>query len=124
MKAVKLIGQFGVIMFFTLLGEILSSLIPLPIPAGIYGIVLLFACLMTGAVKADSIREISGFLTANMPFLFIPAVVGLMDAFDVLLPVLVPVAVILVVSTFAVMAASGLAAQRAMRRGGKEKDHA
>ena len=48
--------------------------------------------------------------------MFIPAGVGLMASWDVLRPMVVPVAVIMVVSTFVVMAASGLATQAMIRR--------
>ena len=47
----KLLYQFGVIMTVTFLGEILHGLIPLPIPASIYGLLLMLAALCTGGVR-------------------------------------------------------------------------
>ena len=52
----KFIIQFIIIIAFTFIGELLHFLIPLPIPASIYGIVLLFAALMMKWVKVSDIR--------------------------------------------------------------------
>ena len=41
----KYIRQFGIILLITFIGEIMHELIPIPVPAGIYGIVLLFTAL-------------------------------------------------------------------------------
>lgn len=76
----KLIKQFIYIIAFTFIGELLHFLIPLPIPASIYGIVLLFIALMKKWVKVSDIRETSTFLIAIMPVMFIPAAVGLIDS--------------------------------------------
>ena len=47
----KYLNQFLIIMGFTLAGEALQRLVPLPIPASVYGLVLLFAALCLGVVK-------------------------------------------------------------------------
>ena len=73
----KFISQFIIIIAFTFIGELLHFFIPLPIPASIYGIVLLFICLMMKWIKVAEIRETSTFLIAIMPVMFIPAAVGL-----------------------------------------------
>ena len=41
----KLLKQFLIILFVSFLGEILNYLIPLPIPASIYGILIMFLAL-------------------------------------------------------------------------------
>ena len=46
---VKYIKQFLIILLFTFLGEALAYLLPFPIPAAIYGLVLLFAALYRNA---------------------------------------------------------------------------
>ena len=112
----RYLGQFSIILLFSLAGEALHALLPLPVPASIYGIVLLLACLMAGVVRVDAIREVSSFLIEIMPVMFIPAGVGLMASWSALRPIVVPVAVIMVVSTFVVMAVSGWATQAVIRR--------
>ena len=47
----KYVSQATIIFGFTLLGELLHALLPLPIPSAIYGLVLLFLALMLGIVK-------------------------------------------------------------------------
>ena len=112
----KLLKQLTIILPFSLAGEALHALIPLPIPASIYGILLLLACLMAGVVRVESIREVSSFLVEIMPVMFIPAAVGLMESFGLLLPSLGAYIAILVLSTFAVMGVSGRVAQAVIRR--------
>ena len=116
--------QFGIILAISCLGEILHQLLPLPVPASIYGIVILFTCLQSGLLKLASIRETSAFLIEIMPILFLPAAVGLLEAWDVLKPNLLPIAAITAVSTFVVMGAAGLVTQAVIRRGTKGgEDH-
>ena len=116
----NILFQFSIILLISLVGEALSFLIPLPIPASIYGIALLFLLLCTGALRVESVKEVSSFLIAIMPVMFIPAGVGLMESFGLLLPALPAYAVITLVSTLAVMAVSGLATQTVIRRKPRE----
>ena len=120
----KYLKQFGIILAVSCLGELLTLLLPLPIPASIYGIVILFGCLQSGLLKLDAIRETSTFLIENMPNLFLPAAVCLLEAWDLLKPNLLPIAVITGISTFMVMGAAGLVTQAVIRRGKKGgEDH-
>lgn len=120
----RYVKQFGIILLISFLGEVLHALLPLPVPASIYGIVLLFLCLQTGLLKVSAIRETSRFLIAIMPMLFLPAAVGLIESWDVLRPVWVPYLVITVVSTFVVMVCAGRVTQGVIRRGRKGKEEA
>ena len=117
----KYLRQFFVILLFSFLGELLHWLIPLQIPASIYGLVLLFAALLTNVVKREQVKECAGLLINVMPVMFIPAGVGLLESVDALLPMLVPVCVILPVSTVLVLAVSGRVTQALMRRGKASK---
>ena len=77
----KYLIQFLIIIAFSFLGELLHFCLPLPIPASIYGIVLLFVALELKLIKVKDIRETSSFLIAVMPVMFIPAAVGLIDSY-------------------------------------------
>lgn len=79
----KFLKQFLIILVITFMGEGLKYLLPLPIPASIYGMVLLFLALMTGIVKLESVRDAGKFLIEIMPVMFIPAGVGLMVSWGV-----------------------------------------
>ena len=67
----KYLTQFLRILAFTLAGELLQRLVPLPIPASVYGLVLLFAALNTGLVKLEQVKDAGGFLISILPILII-----------------------------------------------------
>lgn len=118
----KYLKQFGIIIVISFVGEILNNLLPLPVPASVYGFLILFICLMTGIVKLEAVKDTGKFLVEIMPVMFIPAAVGLIDSFDVLKPILVEVSVILVVTTVVVMVVAGRITQFIIRRGGKNNE--
>ena len=117
----RLIGQFLIIAGVSFAGEILSLLLPLPVPASIYGLVLMLILLMTGVVKLHQVKTAADFLIEIMPLMFIPAGVGLLSSWDVIRPHVLSYLVIAAVTTFAVMFVSGHVTQFLLRRGGKEK---
>jgi holin-like protein len=92
------------------------------VPASIYGMVILFVCLVTGIIKLESVKSVSKFLIDIMPVMFIPAGVGLMSSWGVLSPILLPVSVITVVTIITVMAVSGNVAQFIIKRDKKVKN--
>ena len=91
----KYFKQFGVILTVSFLGEVLHAVLPLPVPASIYGLVLMLIALMTGIIPLAKVRDAGNFLIEIMPLMFIPAGVGLMTSWGALKPILVPVIVIL-----------------------------
>lgn len=108
----KYVKQFLIILLISFIGEGLNYAIPAPIPASIYGMVILFVCLCTKIIKLDDVKDTGMFLIEIMPLMFIPAGVGLMKSWGVLKPLIVPVLVITVVSLVAVMGVSGRVSQR------------
>ena len=114
----KFLKQFSIILFISFLGEILHMLIPLPVPASVYGLVLMLAALITGILKLGQVRETATFLIEIMPVMFIPAGVGLMESWSSLQPVWLPVILITIVTTVLVMVVTGKVTQAMI---GKEK---
>ena len=118
----KLLRQFLIILAISFVGEalkylllLLNFLLPLPVPASIYGMVILFVGLLTGLIKLSWVKDAGKFLIAVMPVMFIPAGVGLMSSWGVLKPMLVPVLVVTVVAIITVMAVTGQASQIIIR---------
>ena len=104
------------------MGEALHVLIPLPVPASVYGLVLMLVCLMTGVLKTSQVKDAAFFLIEIMPVMFIPAAAGLIDSWKVLQPLLLPILVITVVITVFVMVITGKVAQMiAQKRGIKNE---
>lgn len=103
----KYIIQFTIIVAISLLGELLNRIIPLPIPASIYGMVILFTALATGLLPLSAVKETGKFLIYIMPLMFIPPTVGLMESWGVMQEFLAAIIVISLVSTIVVFAISG-----------------
>ncbi len=118
----KFLRQFMIILLLSFLGEVLKMFIPLPIPASVYGLVLMLLCLVTGILKTSQVKEAAFFLIEIMPIMFIPAAAGLIDSWKVLQPLLLPILVITVVITIFVMVVTGKIAQMiAQKRGIKNE---
>ena len=103
----RFIRQFLIIIFVSFLGEVLKSVLPLPIPASIYGLVIMLALLVSKVIKLEQVEGASMFLIDIMPLMFIPASAGLIDVWPNLKPVLLPILIITLVSTILVMVVSG-----------------
>ena len=118
----KLLKQLLIILAVALAGEALSALIPLPIPASIYGVILMLALLISGLLKVEQVKTVSSFLVEIMPVMFVPAAVGLMQSYHLLAPSFGAYAVITVVSTIAVMVVSGRVTQHVIQNKNKNKN--
>ncbi len=117
----KYIRQLSVILFISLIGEIMRLFIPLPIPGSIYGLLLMLIGLSTKLIPLEAVEETSTFLIEIMPVMFIPAAVGLLESWDSLRPILIPFLVINLFSTVAVMVLTGKVTQFFMSKQKKEK---
>ena len=111
----KLLRQFGIILLITFVGELLKSLLPFPIPASIYGMLLMLVALMNGVFRLEAVEQAADFLIEIMPILFVPAAVGLMDVWNELKSMLLAVLVITAVVTVLVMAVTGMVTQWMIR---------
>lgn len=111
----KLLRQLLIILLLSLVGEGLHALLPLPVPASVYGLVLMLLCLCTGILRLDQVERASDFLIEIMPVMFVPAAVGLTESWEQLRGVLVPVLVILVLTTVLVMVVTGHVTQFVMK---------
>ena len=117
----KFVFQFSRIILITLVGEILHFVLPFPIPAGIYGLILLLVLLLTGLVKLEQVEQVGQFLVDIMPALFITSAAGLIDTWGQLKLFLLPFLIIVTLSTTVVMIVSGVATQSIGSRRRKEK---
>ncbi len=103
----KYIKESAIIFGITMIGEFLNELLPFPVPAGVYGLFLLLILLCTGLLKLQDIETTGNFLLEIMPILFIPASVGLIESYDAMKAILVPLIVTCLVSTLVVMGVTG-----------------
>lgn len=117
----KFLYQFGIILFITFIGEVIYRIVPLPIPASIYGLLLMLFCLKTRIVKLEKVKKAGDFMIEIMPLMFIPAAVGLLTVWNELKTILMPVIIITLLTTIIVMSATGRMTQFIMRRGKGDK---
>ena len=113
------IRQAIIIFGFSFLGEVLNRLIPLPIPASIYGMVLLFLALQCKIITIDAVKDMGSFLTSILSVLFVPPIVALVDYWDLLSANLLPMLAIFLTSSLLTFALAGRLTQAIIRR--KEK---
>lgn len=104
----KHLRQFTIIIGISFLGELCHGLIPAPIPASIYGMILLFALLMTGILKLEQVKDTGNFLVKIISVLFICPCVGLLDCWDVIRGNWGSILIITAVSFAVTFAVSGL----------------
>lgn len=107
----KFVKQFLIILGISFAGEALKFLLPFPIPASIYGMVILLIGLLSGFIPLASVKEAGTFLIEIMPVMFIPAGVGLMASWHILQSFLVPVSIITVAALITVMIVTGRCTQ-------------
>ena len=99
----KYIFQFARILAFCFLGEILHVVLPLPVPASVYGLVLLLAGIF--------------------PLLFVPAAAGVMELWAEMGEMLLPILVAIIPVTVLVMVSAGKTTQALTGRKKKEADN-
>lgn len=117
----KYLKEFLIILGVTCIGEIIRYLVPLPIPASIYGLVLMFLLLYTRVIKLDQVRTAAQFLIEIMPVMFIPAAVALMDSWPSLQPIIIPALVTIIVTNIVVMVVTGKTAEFIIHKDGGKK---
>lgn len=118
----KYLTQFLRILAFTLAGELLQRLVPLPIPASVYGLVLLFGALNTGLVKLEQVKDAGGFLISILPILFVSPAVGILDNWEAIRGALIPILGLTLLSTVLTFGIAGRATQAMMGKEEKPND--
>lgn len=79
-------GQLGVILGICLVGEGISYLLPITIPASVVSLILLMGLLFLGILKERHIKEAADFITSHMAFFFVPVCIGAMRYYELILP--------------------------------------
>lgn len=116
----RYVKQFGIIIFISLMGELLKELLPFSVPGSIYGLTIMIFALCTGIVKVHQVKDVSDFLLDIMPVLFIPSTVGLMTTWGTLKNIIVPVLLVCILGTVIVMGITGRTTQLLIRLSSRE----
>lgn len=112
----KYINQFLIIITISFIGELLSLVLPLPIPASVYGLAIMLICLFTNIIKLKQIEDVADWLILIMPVLFVPSAVSLINVGEAIKKDLLVITVVTLISTIVVMVVTGLVAQIIIKR--------
>lgn len=112
----KYINQFLIIITISFIGELLSLVLPLPIPASVYGLAIMLICLFTNIIKLKQIEDVADWLILIMPVLFVPSAVSLINVGEAIKKDLLIITVVTLISTIVVMVVTGLVAQIIIKR--------
>lgn len=81
-KKMNVYKEIMYILIFSLIGELLSKGLKLPIPGSVIGMIILFIFLELKFLKMKKIEKVGEFLLENLGILFVPAGVGIMVKFN------------------------------------------
>lgn len=119
----RYIKQLGIIFGISWIGEGMRYLIPLPVPGSIYGLLLLLILLMLKVIKLEHVEQTGRFLIEIMPIMFIQPAAGIIKSWGQIDKMLIPLCVIIPVSTCLVMAATGKVTDKILSwKEGKSRD--
>lgn len=115
------IFQLAIIFGISFLGEVLNAILPLPIPASVYGLVILFALLCTKIIKLEQVENVSEYLMAIMPIFFIEPTVGIMNSYGLVKGKIAALFIACFLSFAAVIVVTGFVSQGMIRRKRKKE---
>lgn len=116
----KYLHQAMILSAVTFAAELIRLLLPLPVPASIYGLIMLFLLLKTGLLRLSQVEDVGNFLLEWMPLLLVPASVSFLTVLDTIQGMLLPVLIMGFVGTVLVMLVTGAVSQALVRRSGED----
>lgn len=117
MKFVYFILQIVCLYLIFFIGEWIQIISHIPIPGSIIGMMLLFVALSLNVIKREWLSLGSSFLLKNLPLLFVPATVGIIDYLDLFRGVGFISLILSFVSTMLVFITSAMVSEKMLKRG-------
>lgn len=111
------------LLLLQLIGEVLVQLTHAPVPGPVVGTLLLFVGLLLRGKIPEGLRVTGQTLLSHLSLLFVPAGVGVLLYLPRIADEWLAIAVALLLSTLASIAAAALAMRAVMRWTGAETDH-
>lgn len=110
-----MLGAIALLLFFQLGGEVIHRLSGVPLPGSVIGMILLIGWLALTRREWPTLTAVTGWLTAHLSIMFIPAAVGLIDEGDILARYGVALVLATIVSTIITMTVTVLVFRWALR---------
>jgi holin-like protein len=117
----KTLKQLGIIITILLVGQILQQHFNLPIPGTVMGMIILLVLLLLKILKLQWVEKISSILLEHLSFLFVPAGVGILTSLDKFKGKVIPLFIVVMVSTIVVMVVTGVTVQLLIKNKKGEK---
>lgn len=106
-----ILKELGIVLLIGLVGHVLSTELSLFIPGNVLGMLILFVLLYFKVIKLHSVEKITDMLLYYLPFLFIPAGVGIIKNMDYIKDIYLQLTAVIVISTLVTMVATGVTVQ-------------
>jgi holin-like protein len=119
-KGLMILLQIGVIIVFTWIGKYIVSLLPVPIPGSIIGMILLFFGIHSGLIKLNWVQGGATLLISEIMLFFMPALVGFMQYSWLFGIKGLIILFIIVICSALMMIATGVISERILNRKGGE----
>lgn len=109
-RPASFLHQAFILSLILLISNGISAILPIPMPASVIGLVLLFIALCTKIVKLEEVEGISNHLSTIITFLFVPSGISLINSLDIMKTSGLQILFIIFVATFVIMALIGWSA--------------
>lgn len=111
----KLLNELLIIIAIFVLGELVSSILPFPLPGSIVGMLILLFSLILGFIKIEQIKNISDFFLSNLSFLFLPVSVGLLGSIEILKESGINILILTFITTAIVIYTTGITVELVLK---------
>ncbi len=94
-----------------LISHVIESFMPIPMPASVIGLVLMFIALTTGIIKLEQVEAVGTALTNNIGFLFVPAGISVINSLGILSTSPILIILLIIISTILLLVCTGIFSQ-------------
>ena len=109
-KVYSFLHQAFIFAIIMLISKGIAFILPIPMPASVIGLILLFVALSTNIVKLEQVEGLGTSLTGIISFLFVPSGISLYNSLDILKVYGGPILAIIFIATFVILAITGWSA--------------
>lgn len=117
--------EFGIILLINYIGIFISSLLNIPIPGSIVGMLLLLFLLYFKIINLKLIENVSTLILANMAIFFIPPTMRILDLMHLIKGDFIKIIILMMLTTFITMGVTGKIVDvliKVMNRNGVKND--
>lgn len=113
--------EFLILLIINFVGVIIQSLLHLPLPGTIIGMLILFFLLSSGILKLKTIERVCDFMILNMIIFFLPPAIELLDYMTLLKTGFFKILFLLIITTLLTMVVTGKTVDYCIKRMEKRK---